>query len=95
MFFAAEEAVWLDERLGKLVEEAGFPKPSVRPTEVSSMERAKQLYPRAYTSWTAQEDAELSAMHARGLSKNELGEHFQRQPSAIQSRLRKLGLIKD
>jgi hypothetical protein len=89
IFFAAEEAVWLHERIGTL---SGTEESTLRPTELNSMERAKQNHPKAYAPWTASDDAELAAMHASGASKNEMAEHFQRQPSAIRSRLTKLGL---
>jgi len=84
IFFAAEEAVWLDEKLGTDLE--------TRPTGISAMEKAKQEHPRAYAPWTEAEDAELRSMHASGRSKTQIAEHFQRQPSAIESRLRKLGI---
>lgn len=85
IFFAAEEAVWLDEKLGNASE--------TRPSGISAMEKAKQKHPRAYAPWTEAEDAELKTMHAAGKSAAEMAEHFQRQPSAIRSRLGKLGLV--
>ena len=90
IFFAAEEVVWLDERLAKLVLESGVRES--RPTEISAMDRAKQQHPRAYSPWSQSDDAELAAMHAAGKSRTQMASHFQRQPSAIESRLRKLGL---
>lgn len=90
IFFAAEEAVWLDERIGVLAK-AGDP--SSRPTEISAMERAKRTFPKAYAPWSASDDSELAAMHAAGVDKSEMAKHFQRQPSAIRSRLAKLGLV--
>ena len=91
IFFAAEEAVWLDDRIGKLAQ--GSEMTQARPTGTSAMEMAKQKHPRAYQPWTEREDADLAALHAAGKSKEEIAEHFQRQPSAIQSRLHKLGLL--
>jgi len=85
IFFAAEEAVWLDEKLGNA--------PETRPTGISAMEKAKQKHPRAYAPWTESEDAELKTMHAAGKSPAEMAEHFQRQPSAIRSRLGKMALV--
>jgi hypothetical protein len=90
IFFAAEEAVWLDERIDAL---SGTEESKVRPTELSAMERAKHKHPKAYAPWTSADDAELAAMHASGATKSELAVYFQRQPSAIRSRLSKLGLV--
>ena len=90
IFFAAEEAVWLDERIGKLAQ--GTEMTQTRPTGASAMERAKKNHPRAYAPWSEREDADLASMHAAGQSKAEIAAQFQRQPSAIQSRLHKLGL---
>jgi DNA-binding CsgD family transcriptional regulator len=91
IFFAAEEAVWLDERIGNM--DQGSDNPPSRPTSISAMERAKEKFPRAYALWSEREDAELASMHAAGKSKKDIAIHFQRQPSAVESRLRKLGLI--
>jgi len=53
----------------------------------------KKEHPRAYEKWTEDEDARLRAEFAKGTDKAELVAMFQRQPSAIGSRLRKLGLL--
>jgi hypothetical protein len=53
----------------------------------------RKEYPRAYEKWTEQEDARLRAEFAKGTNREELTVLFQRQPSAIKSRLRKLGLL--
>lgn len=50
----------------------------------------KQKYPRAYERWTENEDTHLAAMYAQGTPLEELAARFQRQPSAIRSRLEKL-----
>lgn len=92
IFFAAEEAVWLDERIGNLAQGSGIGQ--ARPTGASAMEKAKERHARAYAPWSECEDAELKSMHAAGRSRQDLAAHFQRQPSAIQSRLQKLGLGK-
>ena len=47
---------------------------------------------RAYEKWTAEEDTQLSQKYRAGLRVNELAKLFARQPGAIESRLRKLGL---
>jgi hypothetical protein len=50
--------------------------------------RAK--YPRAYEPWSEADDQELIGLKAAGATIEQLVERFQRQPSAIQSRLQKL-----
>ena len=90
IFFAAEEAVWLDESIVVQAENMG---PTVRPTELNAMERAKQKHPKAYTPWSESDDTELAEMHANGVDNKEMAARFQRQPSAIRSRLKKLGLV--
>jgi len=50
----------------------------------------KRRYPRAYDKWTAEEDALLQQKYKEGTSLEKLAAHFQRQPSAITSRLFKL-----
>lgn len=54
--------------------------------------KIKAKYPRAYEKWTEAEDDELKAMFGRGVKNIDAAKHFQRQPSAISSRLNKLGL---
>jgi hypothetical protein len=54
------------------------------------LEFIKKKYSRAYERWTQNEDANLVALHADGLAVDELAARFQRQPSAIRSRLDKL-----
>jgi hypothetical protein len=95
IFFAAEEAVWLDERIGSWAEEAGRPIVNSRPTSVNAMDLAKKLHPRAYLKWSEHEEGVLKGMFSGGKGIEELARFFKRQPSAIRSRLRKLGLIKD
>jgi ATP-dependent DNA helicase RecQ len=50
----------------------------------------KEQHPRAYEKWTEQEDAELLSLHAAGTPLGQLAIRFERQPSAIRSRLAKL-----
>jgi hypothetical protein len=59
-----------------------------------SLETVRQRYPRAYEKWTEDEDARLKVEYGKGLGIRLLSEMFQRQPSAIRSRLRKLGIVK-
>jgi hypothetical protein len=57
--------------------------------------RIKTEYPKAYTRWTDEEDGRLADMHAQGKALSEIAACFQRQPSAIRSRLSKQGLVSD
>lgn len=52
-------------------------------------ERIRRKYPRAYEKWSKQEDETLFEEHRSGKSIKELAVIFQRQPSAIRSRLKK------
>ncbi|MEG4089746.1 hypothetical protein [Microcoleus sp. Pol12B4] len=56
-------------------------------------EKIRQKYPRAYVKWSQDEDENLKKEYASGQQIGELAQRFQRQPSAIRSRLQKLGLI--
>lgn len=51
-------------------------------------------HPRAYEKWSADDDDMLRRRFAKGESTQALSIAFGRQPSAIQSRLRRLGLVK-
>jgi archaellum component FlaC len=57
------------------------------------VEKIRQKYPRAYVKWSRAEDEKLKHEYASGQQIGELVKRFQRQPSAIRSRLRKLGSI--
>lgn len=57
-----------------------------------SLENIRRQYPRAYENWTDNEDMRLKVEYSKGLNIQLLSERFQRQPSAIRSRLQKLGL---
>jgi ribonuclease D len=50
----------------------------------------KQGHARAYEKWTQEEDADLLSLYAAGTPLSQLSAHFERQPSAIRSRLAKL-----
>ena len=56
------------------------------------VEQIRQEYPSAYEKWSNEDDNELKRLDELGLSASELGERFGRQPSAIRSRLRMLGV---
>jgi hypothetical protein len=55
--------------------------------------RAK--YPRAYERWSKGEEREAADAYAGGASINEIARNHERQPSAIRSRLTRLGLIQE
>lgn len=77
IFHAAEEALKLSESVTSYQER---------------MAKIKEKYPKAYEKWEASEDGQLRSMYSSGTGILELSTHFQRQPSAIRSRLEKLGL---
>ena len=56
------------------------------------MAMIKAKYPMAYERWSDEDDAMLASMYRRGVQVSALASHFERQPSAIRSRLFKLGL---
>ena len=60
--------------------------------KTSYVEEMRRKHPKAYSNWTAEEDATLTSEHAQGKTIDQLAREFQRQPGAIRSRLRKLGL---
>lgn len=55
--------------------------------------RMRAQYPKAYEKWTEEDDSLLSQKFGEGMLMADLARLFQRQPSAIRSRLAKLGLI--
>ncbi|HSF74802.1 MAG TPA: hypothetical protein VLA84_13475 [Microcoleus sp.] len=67
------------------------PKNGYRPK--TQNEKIRQKYPRAYVKWSQDEDENLKKEYASGQQIDELAQRFQRQPSAIRSRLQKLGLM--
>jgi len=64
-------------------------------TKAYGVEEIRQKYPKAYAKWTEDEDNFLRNEYLRGQTIDELASTFQRQPSAIRSRLRKLGLVEE
>lgn len=55
--------------------------------------KIREKHPRAYERWTEEEDKLLKQKCSDGVSVQGLSEFFQRRPSAIRSRLRKLGVM--
>ena len=74
--------------LGRGAPQAGPRVAKPRSFDLASMRR---VHPRAYEKWTAEEEANLKALAARGSSIKELAAQIQRQPGAIRSRLARLG----
>lgn len=58
-----------------------------------SVERIRGQYPNAYARWNDDEDRFLGEAYAQGQTIAELAVQLGRQPTAIESRLRKLGLV--
>ena len=54
----------------------------------------RQEHARAYEKWSREEDEELVRKRGKGSNVPDLASHFGRRPSAIRSRLKKLGLWK-
>lgn len=59
---------------------------------VYSIYAARQEHPNAFDPWTKDADSELTQMWSGGASVNDIAEHFGRKPSAIITRIKKLGL---
>ena len=55
------------------------------------LSRVRESHTRAYDRWTPSEDAELARLAAMGESVEEISARLQRQPSAIRSRMTRLG----
>ena len=62
-------------------------------TPTYSVFACRQEYPNAYDPWTDEDDLTLTQMWCEGATNNELAAHFQRKPSAITSRIKKLELV--
>lgn len=62
-------------------------------TPTYSVFACQQEYPNAYKPWTEEDDLELTQMWCEGATTKELAAHFQRRPSAITSRIKKLELV--
>ncbi|MCC6266780.1 MAG: hypothetical protein IT300_04365 [Dehalococcoidia bacterium] len=56
------------------------------------MAAIKERYPRAYEKWSDDEEEQLRSLRGEGHLLDEIAEIHQRQPSAIESRLDRLGL---
>ena len=58
----------------------------------ATLDQIRCEHPRAYEKWTEQEDDTLRRLSAEGWPVKEIAAELQRQPSAVTSRLAKLGL---
>jgi hypothetical protein len=63
-------------------------------TRTYNIHEIRKRHPKAYTKWTQEEDARLKNQYVQGRTIDELADIFQRKPSAVRSRLQKLGLLK-
>lgn len=59
-----------------------------------SVYACQQEYPNAFLPWSEEEDATLEKMWDEGADAETMATHFKRKPSAITTRLKRLGLVK-
>lgn len=59
-----------------------------------SVYACQQEYPNAFLPWSEEEDATLEKMWAEGEEAETMATHFKRKPSAITTRLKRLGLVR-
>ena len=81
IFNAADEALKLDARESSDSRE--------------KLSEVRKSHPRAYEKWTPEEDSQLTEMFNSGTETHRIAGELRRQPSAIRSRLMKLGLLKN
>ena len=58
-----------------------------------SVYACQQEHPNAYQPWSEDDDLKLTQMWCEGATTKEIAAHFQRKPSAITSRIKKLELV--
>ncbi len=66
--------------------------PSSHPLKSYSLDDIRQDHPNAYAKWDEAQDQQLRELFHSGLAANQIAARMKRQPSAIRSRLTKLGL---
>jgi hypothetical protein len=71
------------------------PAPGRSRAKAYNVEEARQSYPQAYAKWTTVDDDRLRVLFDRGWAIDDPAIELQRKPSAIRSRLCKLGLIQN
>ncbi|MYA04868.1 MAG: hypothetical protein F4Y37_09705 [Caldilineaceae bacterium SB0664_bin_22] len=59
----------------------------------SYLQQVREAHPRAYERWSSVEEQKLISLYKSGLSIARMSSTLERQPSAIKSRLKRLGLI--
>ena len=64
-----------------------------RTTYEERLARIRQKYPRAYESWTEEEETRLKQLIQAGRRVNEIARELGRQPGAIHARAAQLGLL--
>jgi hypothetical protein len=82
VFHAAQEALDLNDALNQ-------PKSDYD----ERLARIKSRFPNAYERWTPEEEATLVSMHRDGNTLTAIADRLGRQPSALRSRLLRLGMI--
>lgn len=91
IFAAAGEALRLDDVVAR--KQDGTIKSVKTSAPPAFVTNARREFARAYEPWSDQEDTQLAVLIAEGLGQAEVAVRLQRQPSAIESRLRRLGLL--
>ena len=79
------------DRVAEAVGERDASRRSETQSQGEEIAQIRSQYPNAYTPWTAEADAALLAAHQAGHDVAALADTFGRQPSAIRSRLNRLG----
>lgn len=59
-----------------------------------SVYACQQEYPNAFLPWSEEDDTTLEKMWAEGADAEMMATHFKRKPSAITTRLKRLGLVR-
>ena len=59
----------------------------------SYIRQIREAHPRAYAPWSVAEEQKLTGLFKAGQSINDMASRLERRPSAIRSRLKRLGLI--
>ncbi len=94
---AAYTCAYLTEKMhpaavASLAEPTGKQQSRTKGAVNEQVAQARQEHPQAYAPWTNEEDEHLLAV-SRELSVDQMAEMFKRKPSAIKSRLRRLGAL--
>jgi hypothetical protein len=80
------------DRLAETMVSHEIPRPSPAQGQAYQVAEKRREYPNAYLPWTAESDAALLAAYQSGHDVAALSGTFGRQPSAIRSRLNRLGV---